>query len=207
MIDLLFLTHNRLDLVQRCFASLPPVNGRILVFDNASSDGTLEWVKEWGRAEIYESQTNLGMAGGRRFLLTQVSSPLVAILDSDVVFSEGWLEPFISSLRFTTGILGHHGHYVDWARRSLSEARVGKCDVVSGYCQIFRRELLDRIQIDPAYGNGAWEDLDFCIQVKKLGLEVERVESGLQHSWGGSWERSDYARNKDYFFTKWKDGL
>ena len=62
------VTHNRREMLRRCLAALADqrrVPDRILVVDNASSDGTREMLgSEWAHVELLSLRSNEGGAGG-----------------------------------------------------------------------------------------------------------------------------------------------
>lgn len=73
-----------------------PEWARIVVADNASTDGSVAFVKQqFPSVEIIENPTNLGFAGGYNLALEQVHDEYVVLLNSDVEVSPGWLEPII----------------------------------------------------------------------------------------------------------------
>ncbi len=61
------LTHNRLSLLKRCVAAVRaqtrPLDA-IIVVDNASTDGTREWLAQESDLKVITAQANLGGPAG-----------------------------------------------------------------------------------------------------------------------------------------------
>jgi hypothetical protein len=73
-----------------------PPAARIVVADNASTDGSLDWLKEHHpEVERIGLSRNLGYAGGYNAALRQIRADYVVLLNSDVEVSPGWVEPVL----------------------------------------------------------------------------------------------------------------
>lgn len=87
-----------------CVAALAadPAAARIVVVDNASTDGTSETFGELEsldpRVEIIENEENVGYAGAVDGVLPSVATRYVAVLNADSVPSTGWLAPQVAHL-------------------------------------------------------------------------------------------------------------
>ena len=69
----------------------------IYVADNASSDGSVEFLKrKFPDVQVIQNKDNLGYAGGYNLALKSVKEPLFILLNSDVEVTKNWLEPIIS---------------------------------------------------------------------------------------------------------------
>ena len=72
---------------------------RVLVVDNASTDGTAEMIDaRFPAARVVRNRTNLGFAGGVQAGLAVVDTPLVALLNNDAVAEPDWLERLAAAL-------------------------------------------------------------------------------------------------------------
>lgn len=72
-------------------------NKRVIVADNASTDGSMEWVKEkFPTVECLYNQVNEGFAGGYNWALKLVEADYYVLLNSDVKVTPGWIEPIIA---------------------------------------------------------------------------------------------------------------
>lgn len=186
--SILILTHNRLEAVQCCFESLikshiPWGDTQILVLDNASTDGTAEYVTgtTWG---ALLSKTNLGVAGGRARLLEMACGERVVFLDSDTeIVDPNWLDVLDKALKpEAVGVVGPYGSFVkdDWS--GFVAGRPGEVDTVAGACVMIKRELFDHgLKIDTSF-SGFWhEDADAALTARSMGFDVICCPVGVLH--------------------------
>jgi GT2 family glycosyltransferase len=94
-VSVVMITHNRRDEVLRTLERLTglPEKPRIIVVDNASTDGTAEVVRSrFGAAdiEVVEAGANLG-AAGRNLGVGRVDTPYIAFCDDDTWWDPGML--------------------------------------------------------------------------------------------------------------------
>lgn len=76
-----------------------PEYGRVIVADNASSDGSLVLLeKEFPEVEVIRFPQNYGFAGGYNRAIDLVEAEVVVLLNSDVEVAPGWLEPLVALL-------------------------------------------------------------------------------------------------------------
>ena len=72
-------------------------NTFIVVADNGSTDGSVEWLQEnHPNIELIEFDTNYGFTGGYNRALRLIPADYYILLNSDVEVGENWLEPLIS---------------------------------------------------------------------------------------------------------------
>ncbi len=72
-------------------------NKRIIVADNASTDGSVELVREkFPLVEIIINEENEGFAKGYNSALKQIDSPYYVLLNSDVEVTPGWIENIVA---------------------------------------------------------------------------------------------------------------
>jgi len=198
VVSLLFLTYNRKGMVIRSLSealrTIGDADVEIIILDNASTDGTTDWLLALAarqpRVKVFCSTSNRGVSPGRQFLLGQAYGDILIFLDSDVSFHPGWLPPIVEALEdFQVGIVGHGGYMVKpgWTGFTPNTDRERAPDVLAGYCQAFRRDLLDSgVRIDPAYGKFWHEDSDFCLQAREKGYKLLQLDLPIRHIHAGS---------------------
>lgn len=99
------LTYNRKDMLERCLAALAVQTrrcDRILVVDNASTDGTPAMLaKHWGDiVEVYSLRNNVGAAGGFNIamrLAYGLGADFIWTMDDDVVAEPDALEELLKA--------------------------------------------------------------------------------------------------------------
>ncbi len=98
-IDIVILNWNGLHFLKQYLPSVimhtNEEEARIVVADNGSSDGSLEWLESNfpDRIRTISLDRNYGFAGGYNRALEHINSKYTLVLNSDVEVSEGWLEP------------------------------------------------------------------------------------------------------------------
>jgi GT2 family glycosyltransferase len=71
-------------------------NLAIIIGDNASTDGSVEFIKqEYPSVRIIENDDNYGFTGGYNRVLEHVEADYYILLNSDVEVSPGWVQPVI----------------------------------------------------------------------------------------------------------------
>lgn len=119
-------TSNGRDLLEACLGSLETTDGpagrvRIAVYDNGSTDGTIEWLAErHPDVRVLSSPRNDGFAAPCNRLVEAAETPLVCLLNNDVEVEPGFLEALLAA-RAETGaacvgarVLSHDGQRIEF---------------------------------------------------------------------------------------------
>jgi GT2 family glycosyltransferase len=86
-----------LDSLVKCQFSVPV---EVILVDNASSDNTADYIrKQFPGTRIIENNTNLGFARGNNQGLQVCSGEFIALINSDVVVSDGCLETMVNYMQ------------------------------------------------------------------------------------------------------------
>lgn len=101
-VSIVVVTWNGLALLQRFLPSILATrypNYEVIVADNASNDGTVEWIaKHYPSVRIIRHPENWLFARGNNEAIAQVDSPLVCLLNNDVEVPPNWLQPLVRLL-------------------------------------------------------------------------------------------------------------
>ncbi len=100
------LVLNCLESLTRCQFPVPP---EVILVDNASSDDTVECVrKQFPNTKIIENNANLGFARANNLGLEICTGEFIALINSDVVVSDGCLETMVNYMQqhLDIGMLG-----------------------------------------------------------------------------------------------------
>ncbi len=190
--------YNRLDLTQPCLESLRATIPRgldheIILVDDGSTDGTREWIQTLGTPfRVLLNAHNLGYAGANNRGASVATGDILALLNSDLVLTPGWLEPMLAILRrkpragvvgnvqfrAATGELDHIGFAVGLTGKPCHDEsphwlwapwRSRETFAVTAACLLVPRELFLRLRgFDEGFHNGG-EDVDFCFRVRAVG--------------------------------------
>jgi len=96
-IDLVFITYNRLEYTKLALASVlaePTEEFSLTIWDNASTDGTVEYLKnevnDQRIADIVFSKENVGQVGAVNEVWGRSQADLLGKLDNDCLVTPGW---------------------------------------------------------------------------------------------------------------------
>jgi GT2 family glycosyltransferase len=182
---------------------------------------------------VVVNPSNRGFAAAVNQAVAAARGEALVLLNSDVQVTPGWLAELHGALAapgvglagpLTNNCSGSQCVPVDYARtggpdgvaRVLAETRFGALRTVErlvGFCLAFTRATADAVgPWDERFGIGNFEDDDYCLRTRLLGLTCVVVESAFVHHEGGATfrgEQVDYRqlidRNKAVFLDKWRD--
>lgn len=112
-LDIVIVTYNSREEIDACLQSIlhpkDPKVGEILVVDNASPDGTADYVQDhYPDVTVISLTENLGFAGANNVGIDQSAAPFVLLLNPDTIVQPGafptMLKPFEQDLRI--GLVG-----------------------------------------------------------------------------------------------------
>ena len=147
------LNYNGQDHLRTFFPSLirhSNKKNKLLLIDNASTDDSIRIVKEMSReVDIIRLESNLGFANGYTATMAQVKTKYVAIINSDVEVTEGWLNPLLDILENDPSVVAVQPKVLSYTKRSHFEyagAAGGLLDTLGyPYC---RGRVLEHIEED-----------------------------------------------------------
>ena len=186
-------THNRLDLLQACVASVRAHTDEpyeLIVVDNGSTDGTDDWCRR-ERIPLLRLPRNEGFpAACNKGLRAAVGDTLV-LLNNDTLATPRWLANLTAALysspdvgivgpvtNYASGAQQVHYPYADIAEfmRIAVEVNVSnpsrwkRTERIVGLCFVFRRELMEKIGLlDERFSPGHYEDDDYCLRARLHG--------------------------------------
>lgn len=194
MISIVQLTHNNRDQVRRFLPTVARLASRPevlewIVLDNASSDRTVDQLKRirHKKFRFVASPENLGCGAGRQALWPMAAGELILSLDSDVdVRTPGTIVQMIRDLeRPGIGVVGEHGGWIrpDWTWTEEARTHSGEVPIVSGFCQLVRREAVAVLLKQKIYARYWLDDAEFCLGLARQGLGGWIDRYGYRHRW------------------------
>jgi GT2 family glycosyltransferase/glycosyltransferase involved in cell wall biosynthesis len=210
-VSVVVLAYNNLEFTRACLHSIEAEsrwpNLEVIVVDNASTDGTPGFLREWeqggeGRKVILNGE-NLGFAAGNNVGLAAATGEYLVLLNNDTYVTPNWIRTLVNHLRRNPGIgivgpvtnnIGNEAK-IDIAYGSMDEMKSAAAAytrrhagellpmrTVAFFCVAMPRSTYEAVgPLDPAFGVGFFEDDDYCRRVENAGLGIACAEDVFVH--------------------------
>ena len=212
-VNVIVLTYNNLRLNRFCIDSIlnntAYPNYELIVLDNQSTDGTVEYLKELDvkqdpRVKVILNPENSGFAGGNNKAIEQSDGKYVVLLNNDTVVTRGWLTALVKHMELdprcgmvgaVTNSIGNEqmiavqyrnlremaAFAYNYTRRHMGEV-YRDVDRIPLFCTIIRKDMMDQYGLlDDGYKVGMFEDDDYTMLVKKAGYHFFAAEDCFVH--------------------------
>lgn len=181
----------------------------LIVVDNASTDGTVDYLSELGRCHphvrvVFNGQ-NRGFAPANNQGLSLARGDVLVLLNNDTIVPPGWLDrltrhlddPAIGLVGPVTNRIGNeaqidtsydtYGDLLDFAR-AYTAAHGGErfpIQTLTMFCLAMRRDTFEQLgPLDERYRVGMLEDDDYSMSARAAGYEVVCVQDVFVHHFG-----------------------
>ncbi len=232
--SVLIVTYNNLALTRLCLASLQRAAGslpfEILVVDNASRDGTIEYLRTVEESALLPFRVlcnpdNRGFAAANNQAASLARGEVLVLLNNDTVVTPGWLDRLVDHLAKNPGIgqigpvtnsCGNEaelecsyttlGEMAPFAS-SYTEAHAGQLanlPMLTLFCAALGRDLFERIGgLDERYRVGMFEDDDLSLAIQSRGLRCVAAHDVFVHHYG----RASFSRlaPREYLRLFWEN--
>jgi GT2 family glycosyltransferase/glycosyltransferase involved in cell wall biosynthesis len=210
-VSVIVVTYNNLDLTKVCLDSLDRYsaypNLELIVVDNASDDGTPDYLRAWEQSGnnrlVILNSDNRGFAGGNNQGLAAASGDYLVMLNNDTHVTPGWVSTMVGHLRRSDGLgllgpvtnnIGNEAridiHYGDMeqmlqASGDYTARHAGQLTPLHAaafFCVMMPRVVYERVgRLDEAFGIGMFEDDDYCRRVQQQGWSIACAEDVFIH--------------------------
>lgn len=221
-VSLVIPVYNQLDYTRQCFDSIARYTDRpyeLIIVDNASTDGTQEFLRDV-KATVITNQQNLGCAKAWNQGIRASGGDVVGILNNDIVVTKGWLDGLLTFMEeedhgivspaAREGPLNYDldAYAIEFTRSCRDVTRAE----LYGACLVIKREVFDRVGLfDEAFAYGGCEDIDFYWRAQAAVFSCGMTGSVLIHHFGmvtqDAIKRSETkvypAENLAHFKKKW----
>lgn len=205
----------------------------VILVDDASKDATPKWLSRLRhpRMRTLINSQNLGYAATNNRAVDVACGEILCLLNNDLIFSPGWLEPMLHLLldsevniglvgnvqrRVADGEIDHAGIKInlkaqfEHIQSTPTDTYYAFLPWVTGACMLLRRDFfLSLGGFDTRYNNGC-EDIDLCFKVREAGKAVViAYESVIRHhvSLSRGVNSLQNERNSCLLFARWRDEI
>jgi len=218
-VSVVVLTYNNLKLNKLCIGSILEKtaypNFELIVVDNKSTDGTIEYLKNLqamniSNLRIILNDENLGFAAGNNVGIRQSDGDYVIILNNDTIVTRGWMNALVKHLEndkamgmsgSVTNSIGNEAkintnytsmsamHYFadTYTWTHMGEIYHQQPNVLALFATCIKREVIDKCgYLDESYSIGMFEDDDYAQAVKQAGYKLCIAEDSFVHHFDGS---------------------
>jgi GT2 family glycosyltransferase/predicted Zn-dependent protease len=214
--SIIVLCHNQLEYTRLCLESVlrhTRAPYELVVVDNASTDGTAEYLKELcsrpgpDRVAVIRNASNVGFPAGCNQGLAAARGQYLVFLNNDTVVTEGWLDGLVAWALADWPRVGLVGpvtgasrppqevavDYTDLGELPAFAARrrqefAGQClevERLTGFCLLARRDVLDQVGgFDERFGLGFFDDDDLSVRARRAGFRLLVALDVFVHHFG-----------------------
>lgn len=233
--SIVIVTHNQLQHTHACVESIRHLTDEpyeLIFVDNASTDGTPEYLESIPGATVFRNAENRGFPAAVNQGIETSRGEQVLLLNNDTVVTTGWLRRMLAALHEdeSIGLVGPLSNNVSGEQQipvpyddpaaldgfawELSQANGGRrtdTDRLVGFCLMIKRAVIDAVGgLDEQFGIGNFEDDDFCRRAQQAGFRSVIAHDTFVHHVGGATFRGagvDFAalmeENRRKYEAKW----
>ncbi|MEM5687389.1 glycosyltransferase family 2 protein [Bacillus cereus] len=162
--SIIVLTHNKLEYTKLCVESINQFTRKgtyeLIIVDNNSTDGTVEWLREQDDIKVIYNQENMGFPKGCNQGIVLAEGDNILLLNNDTIVTHNWLENLINVL--------------------YSSDEIGAVGPITNSCSYYQAIDVNYKSIEEMHefsrnknviNNDLWEErlklIGFCMLIKK----------------------------------------
>jgi GT2 family glycosyltransferase len=235
--SIIILTYNNLKYNKQCIENIRKYakegTYEIIVVDNQSTDGTVEWLKNQKDIKLILNDENLGFPKGcnQGIELADKDNDIL-LLNNDTVVTPNWLINLKKCLysEKTVGAVGaitnscSNNQAIPVRYNNIKEmidfAKVNNISNPSkweerlrlvGFCMLIKNEVVEKVGLlDEIFTPGNFEDDDYSFRIRKAGYKLMLCKDSFIHHYGSASFAKEANKfkdllsiNREKFMKKW----
>ncbi len=221
-------TYNRKPILEKCLRAMEQqilrsdtqVEGyEIVVVDDGSTDGTVEWLQteNFLHVELYQ-QDHKGAAVARNLGIEKATGDTIIFIDSDLVVLDGFLQHHADALTqhyvnqgndrvFTYGRVVNTCNFEEPTSEPFKVTDYSQAFFATGNVAIAKHWLIEAGLFDTQFTQYGWEDLELGVRLKKLGLTLVKCPAAVGYHWHPPFSLDDLPRLIDVEIQRARMGV
>jgi len=199
-------TYNRKPILEKCLKALEVqslsqesvvTDYEIVLVDDGSTDGTLEWLEtnteDFPHVQTFE-QEHMGPAAARNLGVEKAKGDTIIFIDSDLVVTENFLQAHADALTegqnklgndrfFTYGAVINTANFDNPTSEPYKLTDYSAAFFATGNVAIPKHWLEKAGLFDTSFQLYGWEDLELGVRLKNLGLELIKCPKAVGYHW------------------------
>jgi GT2 family glycosyltransferase len=238
-VSIIILTHDNLTFTKLCLESVVANTDygdyEIVIVDNASADGTPDYLRElaarYANVRVSFNDRNRGFAAANNQGLATADGDVLVLLNNDTIVAPGWLtslvrhlaDPSVGAVGPVTNCIGNeaqvvssyrtYGEFLKFAAHHVASHR-GECfeiRMLVMFCLAMRRDVFERVgDLDERFVGAMFEDDDYAMRLHAAGFRLLCAEDAFVHHFGqasiGKWAMTaEYGERFHANRARWEE--
>lgn len=236
MTSIIIITYNKLAYNKLCIDSIrqytEPNSYEIIVIDNHSADGTVEWLQSQLDLRLILNNENIGFPAACNQGIAEARGDSILLLNNDTIVTPRWLtnlkkcllsSPDIGAVGAVTNScsnfqsIAYEYSSIEEMIRFAGQINHSNPELwedrgrLVGYCLLIKAEVVRKIGLlDEIFSPGNYEDDDYSLRIKKAGYRLVLCRDAFIHHFGSVSFGEQAAHftallenNRQKFIEKW----
>ncbi|NOU79230.1 glycosyltransferase [Paenibacillus sp. LMG 31459] len=208
--SIVILTYNKLEFTIDCIESIRNYTTvgtyEIIVIDNASTDGSREWLSDQSDIITIFNNENYGFPKGCNQGIEVATGDNILLLNNDVIVTTHWLDNLLLALNSSAevgavGAISNECAYyqsISVNYKNIEEMQEFAKNInihnphewdqrikLVGFCMLIKREVINEIGLlDEIFSPGNFEDDDYSFRIMKAGYKLLLCKDTFVHHHG-----------------------